>query len=195
VENGSVKLKYRIENGQIVLAAEDEAGQKVEMSADKLNDLGNSVGDQLQEDNVKLLPTSDNQLAVVNNSIAATTTFPLSIDVGTKQLIVTTDSGQKVVAVLPDQAVQNLLATGIITKIASPSGSLITTSQTPLTGVVSIQTQNDKVVYKVSGIKTQKLFGLIPVDTQTTALVSADSGQLVGQQRSLMTDIIDFLSP
>lgn len=194
IENGSLKLKYKIENGQVVLKAENEQGEEVELADNQLDELENAVGEELNDDDIKVAPTTDNKLVVRKNNIAAVTDFPLSIDVETKQLIVTTPAGQKIVTILPDQAVQNLLATGIVTTVEKQSESI----QDPVgtfDGVVKLEIRNDKVVYKVNGTKTHKMFGFIPVTTPVTAFVSADSGTPVAKQQSILTNIVDFLSP
>src|SRR3990167_98109 len=117
IENGAIKLKYRVENGQIVLKAENEDGEEVEIEDDELEELEDAVDDELEDDDIELALAKDDKLAVVKNQVAAVTDFPLSIDVVTKQLVVTTPQGQKIVTVLPDEAVKNLLATGIINEI------------------------------------------------------------------------------
>lgn len=196
IENGSIKLKYSIENGQVVLKAENEDGDTLEIEDDELAELENDVEDELEDDDVKLVPTADNQLALTQNQVAAVTNFPLSINVETKELIITTPAGQKIVTILPEQAVQNLLATGIINRIETSSADTDTQTQLgALTGVVKLDVRNNDVVYKINGVKTHQVLGFIPVDTQTTAFVSTDDGSVVAQQRSLLANVVDFLSP
>ncbi len=196
IENGTVKLKYSIENGQVVLKAETEDGEEVEIEDDELEELENDVEDELEDDDVRLVQTTDNQLAVTQNQIAALTNFPLSINVETKELIITTPTGQKVVAVLPDEAVQNLLATGIINSIETPPSEIATQDQLGiLTGVVEIETRKNEIVYKIKGKKTHRMLGIIPVTTPVTAFVSTDTGLTVAKQQSILTNVIDFLSP
>ena len=196
IENGTVKLKYRVENGQLVLKAENEKGEEVEIEDDELEELENDVEDELGDDDVKLVLTADSRLAVTQNQVAAVTDFPLSINVETKELIVTTPAGQKIVTVLPDVAIKNLLATGIINKVETLAVDATTQGQLgALTGVVKLEIRDDKVVYKVRGTKIHRMLGFIPIDTQTTAFVSADNGAVVAQQRSLLANIVDFLSP
>ena len=182
IENGTVKLKYRVENGQLVLKAENEKGEEVEIEDDELEELENDVEDELGDDDVKLVLTADSRLAVTQNQVAAVTDFPLSINVETKELIVTTPAGQKIVTVLPDVAIKNLLATGIINKVETLAVDATTQGQLgALTGVVKLEIRDDKVVYKVRGTKIHRMLGFIPIDTQTTAFVSADNGAVVAQ--------------
>lgn len=195
VKDGTVKLEYRIENGQVVLKAENEDGEEVEFEDEELEELENEVEDELEDDDVRLVATTDNRLALTQNQVAALTDFPLSINVETKELVITTPAGQKTVAVLPQQAVQNLLATGIVNKIEVPPADVANQDQLgTLTGVVKIEMRNNEVVYRIKGTKTHRLLGLIPVPASTTAFVSADTGTTVATQQSLLTGFIDLLS-
>lgn len=195
IKNGTVKLKYRVENGKLVLKVENDEGEEVEIEDDELEELEDAVEDELDDDDVKLAPTTNNKLAVTKNQVAAVTDFPLSINVETRELIVTTPAGQKVVAILPDQAVENLLATGIINRVETPPADTIIQDQLgTLTGVVRLEIRNGEIVYSVDGVKTHRMFGFIPVNTPTTAFVSADNGTVVAQERSIIANIVDILS-
>ncbi len=196
IENGTLKLVYRMENGQLALRVEDEEGDEVEIEDDELDELENEVENELGDDDLKLTPTTNNQLALTSNRVAAITGYPLSINVETKQLTITTPQGQRVVTVLPDEAVANLLATGLINQVESTlTDTDIQGELGALSGVVGIDIRDGEIVYKIDGVKTHRLLGLIPVDTQTTAFVSADTGTVVAQERSILANIIDFLSP
>lgn len=193
IEYGQLKLKYVVENGQIKLKAENEEGREVELEEEELEGLENEIENGLEEDGIEIATGSGKPILTKNN-VAALTDFPLSIDVGTNQLILTTPSGQKSVTVLPDQAVQNLLATNIINRVEQVSDANLASDLKNLDGVVKLEIRNNEVVYKVKGTKRHKLLGFIPVDSATTVFVSADTGQPVAQEQTVLTNIIDFLS-
>ena len=193
IENGAIKLKYRVENGQIVLKAENEDGEEVEIEDDELEELEDAVDDELEDDDMELALAKDDKLAVVKNQVAAVTDFPLSIDVVTKQLVVTTPQGQKIVTVLPDEAVKNLLATGIINEIQQDKEAQEQLGV--LDGVVKLEIRSNEVVYKVNGIKKHRMLGFIPVDSPVAVFVSADTGNTVLKQQSILTNLVDLLSP
>ncbi len=195
IENGTVKLKYSIENGQVVVKVENEDGEQVEIDDNELEELETDVEDELMDDDVKLVQITDNQLAITQKQIAALTNFPLSINVETKELVITTPAGQKHITVLPDEAVKNLLATGIINSIETPPSEITTQDQFDIfTGVVELETRDNEIVYKIKGKKTHNILGIIPVTTPVTAFVSTDTGQTVAKQQSILTNVIDFLS-
>lgn len=194
VEKGKLKLKYSTQNGKTQLEAEDEQGQKVKLKEDDLDSVKESLDGELEKEGIKI-STASGRPVIAKNKVAAQTNFPLSIDAATNQLTVTTAAGQKTVTVLPDQAINNLLASGILSRVASQSAGIALTNDIGnLSNIVSLESKNNELVYKVLGDKNYKLLGLIPVSASTTAFVSAESGNLVAEDRSLLTDLIRLLS-
>lgn len=193
IEHGPLKLKYVMKNGQLKLKAENEQGQEVELDDNELEEVENEIEGELEEDGIKIA-TGSGKPVLAKNNIAAFTDFPLSIDVGTNQLIVTTPAGQKIVTILPDQAVQNLLATNKITKIEQTSDPSLTNELGTLNGVVKLEIRNEEMVYKIKGTKSHNLLGFIPVDRSSTAFVSAQTGDVIAQEQSLLTNLIDLIS-
>ncbi|MCL4366409.1 hypothetical protein M1437_04240 [Patescibacteria group bacterium] len=195
IEHNKLKLKYVVEDGKVKVEIENEASKEARLSDQERQDVEDEVNNDIEKQGIKI-GTRSGQPVIAKNHIAATTAFPLSIDATTKQLIVTTPAGQKIVTVLPDQAVRNLLATGIMTKIASQSGDLALTKDLgSLNGVVKLEIRDNNVVYKVAGIKEYRLFGFIPLSSPTTAFVSAQSGSLVAEDQPVIANLLKLLSP
>lgn len=192
LEHGPLKLKYVFENGRLTLKAENESGEEVELDDDEETEVEDEIENELEEDGIKIATDSGKPL-ITKNNIGALTDFPLSIDVGTNQLIVTTPQGQKIVTVLPDEAVQNLLATNIINKIESLQDDQGNQLET-LGGTIKLEIRNDEIVYRVKGTKTHKLAGFIPISTDATAFVSAQTGNLVAKEQSVLAGFIDRIS-
>lgn len=130
--------------------------------------------------------TESGRPSITHRDVRAQSDFPLSINASTSALMVTTPRGQKTVTILPDQAVNALRNTGLI---STSSGQLSSTPSVRLTE------RNGATVYEVRGTKQFRLFGLIPVETPTDLVVSAEDGAILSQQRSVLSSIIDFLSP
>jgi len=197
IEHKNLKIKYEVLNGQVVVKAEDEDGGEVEIEDDELEELKNEIEEELEDNGIKIATGGAGRLIFAKNQIAATTSFPLSIDIGTNQLIVTTPAGEKIVAVLPDQAVENLLATGVISELARS-----TTEETALSNeigmtnaIVEFKIKNDEPIYEIDGIKIYRLFAVIPVSRPVTAVVSSETGELIEREQSFLTNIVDLLSP
>lgn len=196
IEHGELKLKYKVVNGQVVKKVEDENGDEVELEDAELDELEKEEEQELEDRGIEIASRSGRP-AVVRRGFAAGTQFPLSVDVGTNQLIVTTPAGQKAVTVLPDKAVQNLLETGIINRFDSTQS---TGSAAPQGGVaagseIELKVRNGEPVYEVNGIKTYRLFSLFPISQPLRAVVSAETGEVITTQKSFLTNVIDILSP
>lgn len=158
---------------------------------------------------------------IIRNRIAARTSFPLSVNLDTNELIVTTPAGEKIVTVLPDKAVENMLAGNVLDQIggkgalnwiessvesspsaeeATPASSFESTATGTLTEgeeeaeIELTQTSDGTIAYEIPGIKKKKLFGLFDVTLDRVAIVSAETGELLGTRESLLQRVINLLS-
>lgn len=102
---------------------------------------------------------------------------PLSFNLETNEMIVTTPAGSKVVTVLPDAAYKNAKLT---TTTSKDNMELIDYQNSP--------------VYTVSGTANEKIFGLIPVTFDKKVFVSAISGNVVNSETSGLATILDLIS-
>lgn len=189
VYSGGVKVRYEIRDGRVIIKAETEEGEGVPEGellkiVDRVDKLGIKVA------------TTGGQLILERNNVRALANFPLQIDLATNQLVASTSAGTKVLTVLPDQAIANMLAAKVISGLgpkffqATDSSSL-----TSVADVVKLAEQNGVPVYQINGVRNQNLLGFIPVTTQVTVTVSAETGELVTQEQSLFASIVDLLSP
>jgi len=129
-------------------------------------------------------------------NVQALTDLPLSVDLSTNILTVTTPAGEKQVTVLPDQAVQNMLAANVIDRLGGQAlveevrqGNIQTLGQ-----VIELGLHNNVLVYQVQGIKEHRFLGFFPVTTDVTVSVSAETGEVVDTDQSVGDRIIDFFS-
>lgn len=192
IEDGGLKLKYVVENGKLTLKVENENGEENEATEEELNDLQDELEQELEDDGIEIASDAGG-IKLAKNKVVALTKFPLSVNATTNQLVVTTPQGQKVVAILPDKAVENLLNTGIVNKIeGTPS-----TDSAQLANInsdIKLEVKNDEVVYRIKGVKTKKLLGLLPVTTPVTAFVSVENGVPIAIEQSLLSRIINTVS-
>ncbi len=138
------------------------------------------------------IATSGGQTALVNKRVGALSNFPISVDPVTKQLTVTTPAGSKIVAVLPQQAIDNMLASHVMTDVM---GEKVNSELASIPSLVKLEEKNGVLVYKVKGTKTHKLLGFIPIKTGVEAFVSAENGQVVESTDSLLGRILNRLAP
>jgi len=105
--------------------------------------------------------------------------FPLSVNPATRELTVTTPAGSRVIAVLPEQAIDNMLASGIVTTTTG----------------VDLKTESDgSLSYNIDGVKDKKLLGVFDVAVPKNLIVSAETGQVLTVNQSTFSKILDFLS-
>lgn len=184
-------IKVRLERraDRVVIKAEREDGTEVELEDDTLF----KIDDRLAKSGIKVETAGENEFIVQRGGTAAITDFPVSIDLATNSLIITTPAGQKIVTVLPDAAVQNLITANIVDRLGA---SVLPNTTTPLNvdQLVSLGEQNGVPVYEINGVDEQKLLGIIPVTIQKDVVVSAETGEVVKTQTSFVDGIIDLIS-
>lgn len=207
----------------------DENGQEVELPEG--TESGEFEIEEPEGQNTTKVRSTGNAYMVIRNKIGAQTHFPLMVNLETNELIVTTPKGQKVVTVLPDKAVENMLAANVIDELGGKGGlrwleyqaGLATPSATPtpeeatpsatptpeeeeateaavveaasVEDVITLtSTQDGTLAYEIPGIKYEKLFGLFKIKFAKTAIVSAETGELLGVKEALLARILDLLS-
>lgn len=190
VYSGGVKVRYEIRDGRVTIKAETEDGEEVEEQ-----ELF-KIEERLGRTGIKVA-TEGGKLVVSRNSVGALSSFPIQLDLNTNQLIASTSAGPKTITTLPDQAVQNLLAANVISRLdpavvqeAAQTGGL-----TSVSDIVALGERNGVPIYEIAGLRDQRLFGFIPVTTPVKVVVSAETGQTVAQEQSLLSTIVDILSP
>lgn len=183
VKQGDLRIKYEVENDKV----------KVETRVKKAEDEGELEDEaemELEKEDVRIA-TAPGQTALVNKRVGALFNFPLSVDPVTKELTVTTPAGTKTVAVLPQQAVDNMLASGVMSSVV---GERADSSLASIPSLVKLEIEDGVLGYKVTGVKVHRLFGLIPVKTEVEAFVSAENGQVVGTSESFLSKILNRVS-
>lgn len=217
-ENGR-KLRIETEDGETTVKIEnedEEVEDEIELEEDEEFEVPATGGGRLR------IRTSQGRFVLRDGEVEAHTNFPLSIDLATNELIVTTPRGAKRVAILPQQAVDNMLRVGHVDVIlpapspsptpevsptpegspeaspsASPEASLEPTAtpsaELAISGVEIVE-EDGEVVYRIRGAARERFLGLIEVLIPKTLLVSAETGELVNTEQSLIDRILGLLS-
>jgi hypothetical protein len=174
------KVKFEIKNGKVQIERQTEDGKKPDQS------VMDEIQKKLDDLEVKL-SSSEGKILIHKNHSGALSRFPLQIDLETNQLIASTSAGSRVLTVLPDLAIQNMLSANVFTKI---TGKQID----DLSYIVELNEKNGIPIYKLNGIKSHKLFGFIHLESEITADVSAETGDLISTEQSILGQVIDFIS-
>lgn len=198
VYQGGTKVRLERVGDRFRIKAENELGEELELGEDELI----SIDERADHDQIRIrtFDSTADQLrhrAIIERlNTQALTDLPLSVDLETNELTVTTPAGEKTVTVLPDQAVQNMLAANVIDKIGGEElvnlvreGGVETLDQ-----VIQLSEQNGVAVYEIAGIKEHRLLGFFPVTTDVTVTVSAETGEVVDTEQSFLDSVVAIFS-
>lgn len=198
VYQGSTKVRLERRDGQTRVKVEnEETGEEEDLpvETDKDNEIL-EIRERAERDSVTV-STSGDQFVIQRNDVGALAHFPLSIDLSTNTLTVSTPAGERAVTILPDQAVQNMLAANVIDQLGGSAFTQLVRENPglPLGQIVRlIQTQQGLLAYEIPGVRQQRLLGFIPVTITTTAIVSAETGELLTTQSSFLNLLLDLVS-
>lgn len=192
IREGNLRVKFEIKDNKVKIETRvKEAEDEIELEDEAEDEAIDQVEAELEEEDIKIA-TAPGQIALVNKRAGALSNFPISIDPTTRQLTVTTPAGIKVVAVLPQQAIDNMLAAKVMDDVASEK---VDNELASIPSLVKLEVKDGVLVYKVKGTKTHKLLGFIPIKTGVEAIVSAENGQVVESINSLLGRILNRLAP
>lgn len=212
-ESSNIKVQIQTEGNKKEIEAETSTGQKIKVKVE--DDGAGKIEIEQNKQKLKYELEDENEASesAEVQQLRSISKFPLRIDPSTNQLIMTKNGVERVLTVLPTKAVQNMLRAHLkkglgpkffedATSSATPSG---TTTEEPTTtesaGVtvledqISLEETDGQIAYKIPAIKKIKIFGIIPVNTNFNSFVSAETGTLIKEQQSLLSKILNFLSP
>ena len=192
VYSAGVKVRFEQKDGRMIIKAENEASEEILLGEQELF----KIEERLDKNTVKVATGSGNSFVFARGNVAAKTNFPLSIDLATNALTVTTPAGIKTVTILPDAAVNNMLAANVIDTLgtAAVTEAARTGTLTGVSGVVDLALRNNVPVYEINGLSNQKLLGFIPVVIPQKVVVSAETGELVAAEKTPLNTLLDLLS-
>ncbi|MDO8487667.1 MAG: hypothetical protein Q7S45_05215 [Candidatus Curtissbacteria bacterium] len=128
----------------------------------------------------------DGKFKIQQEGVEATTIFPIEINQETQTISVTTPKGTINIQVLPQQAITNLISNNVF-KDDEINEIEITEGQD--------EESPNETVFKVSGVRSVKIFGLFNYQFPQEAQVSTRDGTIVSQSRPLTANILSFLLP
>lgn len=196
------KIKFETRNGTSTIKIENEDGTETE------EELEDNEEFKLDGDLADLSLENDNDDSIIKqDNLRVKTNFPISINLETNELVITTPSGVKTMTVLPKQAIENLLRSKKITFVlpsssplpsTTPQESPVATSENELNDTIEseieIEEKDGEVLYVVQGAKEKKLFGVFNISVPRTYEVSAETGEVLNTNQSIVSIILDVLS-
>ncbi len=204
-ETKEIKITGSTNNSKLVIQAVDEDGEITELAEDEEVVLPAQEQNQTQVA-TKIMTKAQNRY-LVTNGVAAKVGTPISYNLETNEMIISTPHGDKIVSVLPDQALAKARAAASLIvedaaddesideektatesakdSTATPSGEEETATDSAdedesiEEAAISLVSYQDSPAYKVSGKSQKKVLGVIPVKINKTVYVSAVSGNII----------------
>lgn len=198
IYEGGTKLRLERRDGRVIIKLENEAGEELELPEGAEDEVF-KIEERTEENQVRVRSLG-NKFVISRAQTGAQTDFPVTVDLNTNELTITTPSGVKVVTILPDQAVANMLAANVIDQVRGLAFTqdvrrVATGSAATLGNVISLTTTRQGVlVYEIPGVSNQRFLGFVPVEIQKTVVVSADTGELVKVNKPFGSTLLDIVS-
>lgn len=188
---GNIQYKIERRGSQLTIKKEADGEDSFEYESEAIFE----IDEHKSKTRIKISTGSGDYLYFTRGNSAARTDFPLSINPDTNELIVTTSAGTKVVAVLPDQAVANMLAANVLDDINDPSDDDLPSSEVEdVQDSLELDERDGELIYKVDGTSNQKILGLFKVKIRRQAIVSAETGELLDVERTFFQALLDLVS-
>lgn len=197
IYEGGRKLRIETRDGATIVKVENEEEEEIEeieLEDEEELEVEATGGARIE------IRTRQNRILLRQGLVTAQTNFPVSVDQETGELTITTPAGTRVVTVLPEQAVENMLAANVIDRILAnippPVASPIASpgAEPVSTQAIELDEENGEIVYVLEGATEERFLGLIRVLVPKTVVVSAQSGQLLNVRQPLISRILDLLS-
>lgn len=197
VKLGTTRVKLEKESEGFKLKLENEAGQETRRLKSQGPDLL-KISERSTDRDLTISTHSANRLLLSRRRLGAITDLPIAVSLQTNQLIVSTQAGSRVVAVLPDQAIENLLREKLLDKIGGLKVEEILSEASPSSAFAqAVELKMDsggEPVYEVEGSKSLKLLGFYPVTLPRRVVISAQTGAVEKVQESILSRFLGLLS-
>ena len=119
------------------------------------------------------------QFTIIERGLTAVTDFPINISSKMAQVSVTTQTGERYLAIFPYEAYQSALRA----KVLSEKGGTISLTENSR-GVLS---------YRISGEKRINFFDVYTLSKKVTAEISAQTGEVVSIEAPIWFKIVSFI--
>lgn len=174
------QISLALENGRVNLTLTSSKGN----STTDVTSYKDEIIEIEETDAPKKIEIShkENSFVIKNQDISAITSFPITINSATRQILVTTPSGERFLAVLPGDAVINIFKANIVNKLSSKTKEINLT-----------ETDKGDLQYQIPGEKSVNLFNIHTLSIPVTASVSALTGEILSIDQPAWLRIFGFL--
>lgn len=112
-----------------------------------------------------VIGVSDDMFSLEQKGVKALTVFPIKVDTKTAELSVKTPSGNRLLSILPFQAVETLLRSKLLSKVADNKIEIIESQR--------------ELQYQIKGEGVLDFFGIFSYPVSITSNVSASTGEIL----------------
>jgi len=116
---------------------------------------------------------------IVQGDVTAFTVFPIDVNPVKAEISVLTQSGSRLLAVLPKDALDGVLKAKVLNKIDA--------------GGINLLEKDQNLTYDISGLRTLNVFNLFNYDVPVKASVSAVNGEILFVEQPQWLRIIGFI--
>jgi len=179
-KNDSLKIKKiasNIDSSSDTTISLSKVGEKVNLSVNNegeettldVTNFGNELVEIEQRGVVQraTLLVRDGNFLIEQKDVTAVTSFPLTVDPASAALSVRTDSGLRLVSILPQEIYENLLRANIFDKLVSESDFRL------------IERETGELEYEISAEKIINLLRIYEFSVPLTTSVSVSTGEVV----------------
>ncbi len=192
-KEGKIEVRVKTRTAAEPEGLEDADAEELEFEEEEATEPAElveeiEVHEGISKNTIKI-KAQGNELEIEQHRVRAKTSFPLTVGAN-NELIVTTPAGTKEVTILPAEAVNRLLQTGVFTQVenSASAGSTATAASQ-----IELKSERGALVYEVDGVKQANLLGLIPVSTPVQAHISAETGVVTGVSQPWFLNLFGFL--
>lgn len=192
ITSGGVKTRLQYEDGRVIVKAEQEGLDGVELEDNSIL----KIDDRLAKSAIKISTSSAELFLVQRGTAAVQTDFPISIDLATNTLSVSTQTGLKTLTILPDQVIANLLVARIVSRFDSTqlSDRFQTGELAAVSDLLTLLEHDENLVYEIRGISDQKFLGFIPISIEKGLTISAETGEVISEETGYVDKLLDIFS-
>ncbi len=181
VLSGDVDIFYKLLGEKVLLGAENAEGKQLNIKDEDLRSAEITLNKVLDKNGLRLNLTSDNNFALVEDSVIALTTMPVHVNIDSHKIYLETAEGKKELRILPEVAVKQAVELKSFEKLSKDSAP-------------SIVDLGEELAYKVEGDKTYKVFGYFNVSAKQNVYITAETGEVIEGDQPLVTKIVRLIS-
>ncbi len=184
---GQIEIKQA--GAHLDISEKNPNGSETQISSQNAFEDINSL---LAPRDISVSSSSAEGVFIKNNDVEASTKLPNSVDPTTRQITVTTPSVFHILTVLPQQAVQGILNSKVLSQVQSTAKVGGNASQSLQSATLT--TLNNVPGFQVNGVSQKNLFGVLPVAFAKTVYVSSQTGAIVKIDESTLNKLLELFS-